>query len=135
MPATRKQRFILSALCVSIGVFLFLVASELIPGTTPQEGDAPNAIIALSGLVFVIGGCMILLGQESRTNDLLAAALCVVFGVVGGWIAVFAPSGGFYGGLPFLSPVANETLARVVFATGSVLCFGIAVWALKRFRR
>jgi len=88
----------------------------------------------VSALVFVIGGCMMLLGQDSRTNDLLAALLCVVFGVVGGWIAVFAPSGGFYGGLPFLSLAANETLARVVFGAGSLLCFGIAAWALKRFR-
>jgi hypothetical protein len=135
MVTTPKQRFILSVMCISIGLFLFLVALELIPGATPQEGDAPNAIIALSALVFVIGGCMILLGQESRTNDLLAAVMCVVFGVVGGWIAVFAPTGGFSGGLPFLSSAANEALARVFFGAGSLLCFGIAAWALKRFRR
>lgn len=100
-----------------------------------QPGNAPIAIIILSGLAFVIAGCMVFLGTKSRANDLLAAFLCLIFGIIGSWVAFLSPSEGFSGGVPFVSNESNVSIARVVFGIGALMCFAIAVWALTRFIR
>jgi hypothetical protein len=133
VKSQRRQRRFLSITLIALGAFLLLVAGEFIPGLEPRADDAPNAIIALSGLVFVIAGFMAYVGRQSRTNDLLAALLCLVFGVIGGWVAVAGSDEGFSGGIPFLSSAANVKLARGLFGFGSLSCFLIAVWAVKRF--
>jgi hypothetical protein len=133
VKSQRRQRRLLSITVIALGAFLLLVAGEFIPGAEPRADDAPNAIIALSGLVFVIAGFMAYVGRQSRTNDLLAALLCLVFGVIGGWVAVAGSDEGFSGGIPFLSSAANVKLARGLFGFGSLICFLIAAWALNRF--
>ena len=132
---THTQRLAIALLCVGIGVFLLLLASELIPGLQRQASDAPNSIIALAGLVFFIAGCMVFLGAESRANDLLAGLLCLSFGLIGAWVAFLSPSEGFSGGLPFVSRESNVSIARVVFGAGSLVCLAIAAWAFRRFIR
>lgn len=120
---------------VGLGIFLLIVAAELIPGVTRQANDAPNPIIALAGLVFIIAGCMVFLGSKSRANDLLAAVLCALFGVIAAWVSLFGASGGFSGGLPFVGHESNISIARVAFGLGSIMCFALAAWAFMRFAR
>jgi len=119
--------------CIISGGLLILVALGVI-STSPGQRHAPDFIIAISGAVFVIAGCMVLVGRQSRLNDLLAAVLCLLFGATGAWVAIYSPSEGFSGGIPFISNEANVRLARWVFGAGSLVCFAISVWAFKRYR-
>jgi len=126
-----KSRFALALLCIAVSLYLFSIASGFIP-TSDEQAHAPLWVIGLCGVVFLIGGCMILLGRHSRVNDLLAAILCAIFGVVGLWVSLFSSSEGFSGGIPFLSYEQNVTIARWVFGLGSLISFAIAAYAFRR---
>lgn len=134
MQTPPRSNLIIALLCTVLGGFLVLVACGLIEDD-PTKRHAPDLIIALSGSVFIIAGIMILLGRQSRFNDLLAAILCMTFGIIGAWVAIYGASEGFSGGLPFISDEANTKLARGVFGLGSLSCFAISGWAFKRFYR
>ena len=134
MKASQKSILPVALLCIALGGFLILVACGLIEDD-PSKRHAPDLIIALCGSVFLIAGIMILVGHHSRVNDLLAAILCMTFGIIGAWVAIYGASEGFSGGLPLLSDEANTSLARGAFGLGSLLCFAISGWALKRFYR
>lgn len=118
-------------LCIVLGALPLSVALGLI---SVSEGQihAPMWVVALSGIVFMIAGCMILLGNHSRANDVLAGVLCLLFGIVGIWVSLFSPDEGFSGGVPLLSNAANITLARWVFGGGALICFAISVYAFRR---
>ena len=120
--------------CVVSGGLLILVALGVI-STSPGQRHAPDFVIAIAGAAFVIAGCMVLVGRQSRFNDLLAAILCLLFGATGAWVAIYSPSEGFSGGIPLISNEANVRLARWVFGVGSLVCFAISAWAFKRYRR
>lgn len=92
-------------------------------------------VIASSGIVFLIAGCMIFLGNHSWGNDLLAGILCLVFGAVGTWVSLFSSSEGIAGGLWFLSADANVVLGRFLFGLGALACFAIAAYAVRRAYR
>ena len=134
MQTPQRSNLVVALLCIALGSFLVLVACGLI-GSDSNHRHAPDLIIALSGAVFVFAGIMILVGRQSRFNDLLAAILCMTFGVIGAWIAIYGASEGFSGGLPLLSDEANTMLARGVFGLGALLCFAISGWAFTRFYR
>ena len=134
MQTPRTGNLIVALLCIALGGFLALVAGGLIE-SDPTGRHAPDFIIALCGSVFIIAGIMILVGRQSRINDLLAAILCMTFGIIGAWVAIYGASEGFSGGLPFISDEANTRLARGAFGLGSLSCFAISGWAFKRFYR
>ena len=134
MQTPQRSNLVVALLCIALGVFLVLVAGGLIEDD-PTKRHAPDLIIALCGSVFVIAGIMILVGRKSRFNDLLAAILCMTFGIIGAWVAIYGASEGFSGGLPLISDAANTRLARGVFGLGSLLCFAISGWAFKRFHQ
>src|SRR5210317_2449121 len=121
MKASQKSILPVALLCIALGGFLILVACGLIEDD-PSKRHAPDLIIALCGSVFLIAGIMILVGHHSRVNDLLAAILCMTFGIIGAWVAIYGASEGFSGGLPLLSDEANTRLARGVFGLGSLSC-------------
>ena len=133
MQTSRRSHLAIALFCVISGGLLILVALGVI-ATSPGQRHAPDFIIAFSGLAFVIAGCMVLVGRQSRFNDLLAAVLCLLFGATGAWVAVYGPSEGFSGGIPLLSNEANVRLARWVFGLGSLVCFAISGWAFKIYR-
>ena len=134
MQTSRRGHLALALSCVLSGGLLILVACGILVDD-PDQRHAPDFIIAISGAVFIIAGCMVLVGRQSRYNDLLAAVLCLLFGATGAWVAVYSPGEGFSGGLPLISNEANITLARWVFGLGSLTCFAISGWAFKRFLR
>ena len=131
MSDSGRNRLIVGLLCIALGAFPLSIALGLLP---VDEADvyAPMWVVAVSGLVFLIAGCMIILGNHSWANDLLAGILCLLFGVVGVWVALFSPSEGFSGGVPLLSNAANVTLARWVFGFGALISFSISVYAFRR---
>jgi len=134
MQTSRRSHLAIALFCVVSGGLLILVALGVI-STSPGQRHAPDFVIAIAGAAFVIAGCMVLVGRQSRFNDLLAAILCLLFGATGAWVAIYSPSEGFSGGIPLISNEANVRLARWVFGVGSLVCFAISVWAFKRYRR
>lgn len=121
----------LALIAIACGGYALLAASGVIPGQI--ENDTPAWVVALAGIAFVIAGIMIFLRNYSRALDLFAAIILASFTLIAGWIAFYASSEGFSGGIPFLPNDMNVSLARVMFGLGTVLCFGGFLYALNRF--
>jgi predicted branched-subunit amino acid permease len=75
-----RKRFVPGLFCIALGAYPLAIAFGLIP-----VGDtkilAPMWVVALSGVVFLIAGCMILLKDHFWAKDLLALAPAKVFRV------------------------------------------------------
>ncbi len=123
----------LAFVAIACGGYALLAATGVLPVQT--SNDTPLWIVGLVGLMFVIAGVMIFLRNYSRTLDLFAAIILASFTLVGAWIAFYASSKGFSGGIVFLPNDMNVSLARVMFSLGALLCFGGFLYALKRFFR
>lgn len=126
-----RGRLITGILCVVLGFLPVAIALRVIP-VSDEQLHAPMWIVALSGVVFIIAGCMIFLANHTWANDLLAGVLCLLFGVAGTWVAFLSPSDGFSGGIPLLSQATNVMLGRGVFGFGAILSFAISVYAFRR---
>ncbi|MBO6522779.1 MAG: hypothetical protein JJ971_03055 [Balneolaceae bacterium] len=112
------------------GLFIILAAADIIP--IDEDGlNAPRWVLALCGLVFSIAGIMIFLGEHSKWNNLFAAVLILAMGGIGAWIALFGASENLSGGIPLLSDSANTFLARWIFGAGALVCFAIALHAIR----
>lgn len=131
MDHSKRARPVLAVLCVALGIYPLSIALGFVHVDDAQV-HAPMWIIALSGVVFLIAGFMILLANRSRANDVLACIVCLLFGVIGMWVALFGASEGFSVGIPLLSHDANVKIARVVFGSGAVICFAISGYAFRR---
>jgi divalent metal cation (Fe/Co/Zn/Cd) transporter len=118
-------------LLIVVGALPLSVAFGVLP-VDEADVHAPMWVVAVSGIAILIAGCMIILGNHSWANDLLAGVLCLLFGVIGVWVALFSSSEGFSGGIPLLSNAANVTLARWVFGGGALISFSISAYAFRR---
>jgi hypothetical protein len=78
-----------------------------------------------------MAGVMVLLGEKSPINNLLGGLLVLSFAVVGGWIAFFGDADQFSGGIPLLTESNNVIIARILFGSGSLVCFLVAIYAFK----
>ena len=132
--APGRGRFGMGILCIALGFYPLSIAFGWLP-VDQADVMAPMWVVASSGIVFLIAGCMIFLGNHSWANDLLAGILCLLFGAVGAWASLFSSSEGFAGGVWFLSTDANVTLGRWVFGSGALISFAIAAYALRRAYR
>ena len=92
---------------------------------------APLWVIFLCGVVFLLGGAMLLVDRNSKFNALCASLLLLVMGVIGAWVALLGPAAGFSGGIPFLPQAYNVTLARWVFGLGALVSFMMLVYAIR----
>ena len=117
--------------CIALGLGPLAIACGVV-AVDPSKLLAPAWVLALCGLVFVIGGCMMLLGRGTRANDLLAGLICLAFAAVGIWVSLFAPSASFSGGIPLLSHEQNVTLGRWVIGCGAVVSLMLTGYALRR---
>lgn len=135
MRATEmRTRRIVGAIVFGVGLLILAIAGGVIGERSPQ--DAPPLVIALAGIVFLSGGVMLALGQQSRITAYLAVVILLAFAGVAAWAAFFAAPEGFSGGLPFVPRELNVSLGRVVFAIAAVFLLGLAVAAAYRaFRR
>lgn len=125
-----NKRVVYGLLFLGTG-FAFILVSFGIIQLDESTIHSPMWVIGLCGVVFSIAGLMVFLGEKSRFSNLLAAILTLSFGSIGAWVALFAESSGFSGGLPFISNGTNAILARMMFGAGSLICFAIAVYAIK----
>ncbi len=121
----------MALVAIACGGYALLAASSVIP--VQLENDTPIWVLGLVGVIFVIAGIMIFLRNYSRALDLFAAIMLASFTLISGWITFHASSEGFSGGIPFLPNDMNVSLSRVMFGIGTLLCFGIFLYALKRF--
>ena len=130
MRQPKRARRFAGLLCIALGLLPMSVALGWIsvPSTSLH---APMWVLALCGGIFVVTGSMIVLGNQSRANDLLAGIICLLFGTVGAWIALLGPAEGISGGLPFLSGATNSAIGRWVFGIGALMCFAIAAYAFR----
>ena len=128
----KKAHPVWAAVCILLGLYPLAIVFGVLD-VPAADLRAPLWIVALVGLVFVIGGCMVLIGQASRWNDFLAGILCLMFSAMGAWVALYGPAEGFYGGIPLLRPGANVIVSRWVFGIGAVLSLLIAGWAFSRW--
>ena len=129
-----RTRFVIGVVCLALGLYLLSIAFGLLP-VEKADVMAPMWVVASSGIVFLIAGCMIFLASHSWANDLLAGFLCLLFGFIGAWVSLFSSSEGFSGGLWFLSDGANASLGRWVFGLGALISFAISAYAFRRAYR
>ena len=120
-------------ICIVLGSLVLLIAFGVIP-VDPATVYAPYGILGLCGLVFVIAGIMLLMGENSKYNSLGAAVILVCFALCGGWVALFASPESIEGGLPFLSKEVNGIIGKAVFGGGALISAGLSVYAWKLFR-
>ena len=125
------QHLMWGLLCIALGLFPLAILTGVVPNGG-NEVLAPQWVLALCGTIFVIAGAMMIVGQHSPLNDLLAAVLCTCFAAIGLWISLFAPADGFSGGVPGVSWEGNVRIARWVFAGGAIVCVAIALIAARR---
>lgn len=118
-------------LCVGLGLYPISIALGLIT-VDESRVHAPMWVMALSGIVFVICGCMILLGRDSRLNNLFAALMTLSFAAIGVWVSLFSPPEGFSGGIPLLSNETNVMIARWVFGCGAIVSFALCGYAVRQ---
>lgn len=131
MNRPERTRLAYGLLLIVVGALPLSVAFGVLP-VDEADVHAPMWVVAVSGIAILIAGCMIILGNHSWANDLLAGVLCLLFGVIGVWVALFSSSEGFSGGIPLLSNAANVTLARWVFGGGALISFSISAYAFRR---
>lgn len=130
----RSNQTLVGWLCIAAGIFILATAAGLIP--VPEDDiNAPTWVIALCGLVFLVGGIMAFAGTRPRLNALFAALLCGAFGAIGTWVTFFSPAESISGGVPFLAQSTNAAIGRWVFGLGTLITFGIAAIALREFLR
>ena len=84
------------------------------------------------GVVFLVGGVMVLLGGNSKVNDLLAFVVLASFGLVFFWVAFFSSPNSISGGIPFLPRPYSNFVNRSMFGLVAALSFVMSVYALRR---
>jgi hypothetical protein len=127
----KRSRLTLGVVCVALGCYPLSIALGVFPVGNARAA-APMWVVGLSGFVFLIGGCMLILAEHARVNDLLAGVLCMIFAVIGAWVSLFGPGEAFSGGLTFLSHEQSVLLGRWVFGFGALISVSIAIYAFRR---
>lgn len=115
-------------LFIVTGLIIIALSLDLLPLDDSMFG-APRWVVGIAGAIFAITGLMILLGEKSKINNLLAACLLTGMGLVGGWVGLFGSDRDFSGGLPFLPDAVNISFARGLFGIGALICFLMAAYA------
>ncbi len=121
-------------LCIALGLYPIAIAFDWLP-VEPDTVHAPPWVLALCGLVFISGGCLILLRGRSHLQHLFAACIAGSFALVGMWVALLSADDGFSGGLFFLSRESNVTLGRWMFGLGALISLAIFAWAWYLYNR
>jgi len=134
MPEPNRKNTLFALLFIVVGLFIVAISAGWIPADN-ADINAPLWLLATVGGIFMLAGVMIIIGQNNRYNDLLAAVLMAGMGMIGGWVAVYSASGDISGGIFLLPSEANVMLGRILFGTGSLICFAMATWAASRFIR
>lgn len=122
------------ALCVGIGLFIVLLAADVIPADE-RSFTAPRWVVSAGGLVFVLAGVALATtsapgapegtGRTTWRSFLLGGAIVGLMAAILNWIAFGPGERRFSGGLAL--PVgavfgpASEWTGRVAFGIGAVM--------------
>ncbi len=139
-PATPTELRLIGALASAIGLYFLLVGLGLLPVPGgPRNLHAPLWVVALAGLVFLLGGVAVLVNHLAGANEngdfpagaprwaevaryLIGVVLFASFALIGSFIALAGDSRQFSGGVPFLAGL-NVSIARIMFGFGALICW------------
>lgn len=124
----------LGLITLAMGLFVTGIGLEVVP-VDPASVHAPMWVLVLCGAVFVLGGVGMLAHGAPEVQSAAGATIVLLFGVVGGWVALFGDAAQFSGGFAFLSAEANVAMARGVFGLGALVCLAMFVWGTRRMLR
>lgn len=152
-PATPREALGIGVLTVGVGLYFSLVGLGLLPVPGgPRNLHAPLWIVLCCGLVFLLGGCAILLQRAAKADPvtgefppdaprwvryaqyLMGAAIFASFALVGSWIAFGPGERAFSGTLPI-----GPSIGRIAFGIGAIICWlatiGFAVSGARKLKR
>ena len=124
------------------GLMLEAVATGLLP-SRPSADDAPRAVVALAGFVFLAGAgapYAAYLGPNSLASRLVGSIVFVSLTVIAHWIA-FGPGPRHFsgsvsvGGLAATGLATGETAGRAAFGFGALLLDAVIVIGVLRWWR
>ena len=130
---TGKQHISSAAICALIGLYLLLEGFQITSFGKPS-GNTPYWVITLCGFIFITASLMIIFKSNNHWNDLGAFVICLVMGIISGWISIFADDTGMSGSM-WINEVTGLPINRIVFGLGAVICFLIAAYAINCFRQ
>ena len=129
-----KQPISTAISCALIGLYLLLEGFQIISFGKPSS-NTPYWIISLCGAIFIIASLMIMFKNNNHWNDLGAFVICLVMGIIAGWVSIFADDTGMGGSGMWLNEVTGLPINRIVFGMGSIICFLISIYAIKCFKK
>lgn len=127
---SKQQQQVAGVVFVLAGVSIFLIGFGWGP-VQLQENEAPGWVVSIAGAIFALAGVMILIGEKSKYNHVMAGILIALMGTVGAWVAIFGADENISGGFSFVSAETNFTFARILFGVGAILCFAISAHAFR----
>jgi hypothetical protein len=120
-------RLLAGLFCLGLGAFILSLALADLPADL-AEAEPERWVVALCGVAFSAAGVALVGRRWPVVRKLSTSALLLAMGGVAAWAALFAPSSGISGGIPFLPDTLNVGIARGLAGFGAVVCFGMAVY-------
>ena len=125
-----SKNLLWGGLCTAIGSIICLIATGIIDYPADKV-HAPGWIVFLAGAIFTLGGLAIIFRSKPILVNIIGNLMVAVFAIIGAWVAIWSPSDGFSGGIPFLPHELNVTLGRWVFGLGAVISALILIIGIK----
>lgn len=127
---TKKQQQLAGIAFMLIGISIFFIGLGVGP-VQLQENEAPGWVVSIAGSVFALAGFMILFGEKSKSNNLMAGFLIALMGSIGAWASLFEADDNITDGFSLVSAEMNFTFARVLFGIGALICYATAFHAIR----
>ena len=131
---TGKQHIVAATICALIGLYLLLEGFQITSFGKPS-GNTPYWVITLCGFIFITASLMIIFKSNNDWNDLGAFVICLVMGIISGWISIFADDTGMGGIGMLFDEITGLPINRIFFGIGAITCFLIAAYAIKCFKQ
>mgnify|MGYP001545964030 CR=1 FL=1 len=115
------------------GIVLCGIALGLVPLDIAELGAPRTVVLGGGALLTVIG--FLSLARDHRGSDTLASLLLLLLAGFIGWLTFYAPAGTLHRFVPMIPPAVNDSLGRLLFGLGVVVCAGMAFLGLRRLIR
>ena len=107
-------------LCLLAGGVVCALALGLLPEEYALPDGPPSAAM---------------LARDHRGSEILGSMFMLALSAGAGWLTFYAPEGTTHRLLPFIPAEVHESVGRLLFGVGMVVCVGMAFWALRRMLR
>ena len=139
-PATPTETRVIGAVASAFGLYFLLIGLGVLPVPGgPRNLHAPLWVVALAGLVFLLGGVAVLINHVAGANQsgelpldaprwtqvaryLIGVILFASFALIGSFVAIGGDARQFSGGVPLLGSL-NVSIARIMFGFGALICW------------